>query len=225
MAFNIVFLIKGIFNCYWLLYLWQMITKPLFSCSVKLFYYLMAISITWLHHTSSCCSNGNIGVWDIHNRILVRQYQGHAEGASCVDIRPDGTRLWSGGLDKTVRCWDLREHCQISQVDLSAQIFSLGYCPTGDWLAVGLETDQVEVFGPGRPERYQLSLHESCVLSLKFAHSGLWFASTGKDHCLYAWRTPYGANLFQVSSIFSINFQPIYKTTLRKYLIQWVLES
>ncbi|VDP62753.1 unnamed protein product [Schistosoma mattheei] len=93
----------------------------------------------------SCCSNGNIGVWDIHNRILVRQYQGHAEGASCVDIRPDGTRLWSGGLDKTVRCWDLREHCQISQVDLSAQIFSLGYCPTGDWLAVGLETDQVEV--------------------------------------------------------------------------------
>nr|CAH8856590.1 unnamed protein product [Trichobilharzia regenti] len=128
----------------------------------------------------SCYSNGNIGVWDIHNRLLIRQYQGHAEGASCVDIRPDGTRLWSGGLDKTVRCWDLREHCQISQVDLSAQIFSLGYCPTGDWIAVGLETDQVEVFGPGRPERYQLSLHESCVLSLKFAHSGLWFASTGK---------------------------------------------
>ncbi|CAH8565812.1 unnamed protein product [Schistosoma guineensis] len=152
----------------------------------------------------SCCSNGNIGVWDIHNRILVRQYQGHAEGASCVDIRPDGTRLWSGGLDKTVRCWDLREHCQISQVDLSAQIFSLGYCPTGDWLAVGLETDQVEVFGPGRPERYQLSLHESCVLSLKFAHSGLWFASTGKDHCLYAWRTPYGANLFQVKENSSV---------------------
>ncbi|CAH8552796.1 unnamed protein product [Heterobilharzia americana] len=152
----------------------------------------------------SCYSNGNIGVWDIHNRILIRQYQGHAEGASCVDIRPDGTRLWSGGLDKTVRCWDLRENCQISQVDLSAQIFSLGYCPTGDWLAVGLETDQVEVFGPGRPERYQLSLHESCVLSLKFAHSGLWFASTGKDHCLYAWRTPYGANLFQVKENSSV---------------------
>ncbi|CAL8095624.1 unnamed protein product [Calicophoron daubneyi] len=146
----------------------------------------------------SCCSNGNIGVWDIHNRILVRQYQGHSEGASCVDIRPDGTRLWSGGLDKTVRCWDLREHCQVTQFDLSAQVFSLGYCPTGDWLAVGLETDQVEVLSPTHPERYQLTLHESCVLSLRFAHSGLWFASTGKDHCLHAWRTPYGANLFQV---------------------------
>ncbi|VDP92950.1 unnamed protein product [Echinostoma caproni] len=148
----------------------------------------------------SCCSNGNIGVWDIHNGLLIRQYQGHSEGASCVDIRPDGTKLWTGGLDKTVRCWDLREHSQINQFDLSAQVFSLGYCPSGDWLAVGLETDQVEVFSPNHPERYQLTLHESCVLSLRFAHSGLWFTSTGKDHCLYGWRTPYGANLFQVST-------------------------
>lgn len=152
----------------------------------------------------SCCSNGNIIVWDFHNRILVRQYHGHSEGASCVDIRPDGTKLWSGGLDRTVRCWDLREHCQINQFDLSAQVFSLGYCPSSDWLAVGLETDQVEVFSPNHPERYQLSLHESCVLSLKFAHSGLWFASTGKDHCLHAWRTPYGANLFQLKENSSV---------------------
>ncbi|CAH8540316.1 unnamed protein product [Dicrocoelium dendriticum] len=152
----------------------------------------------------SCCSNGNIGVWDFHNRILVRQYHGHSEGASCIDIRPDGTKLWSGGLDRTVRCWDLREHCQINQFDLSAQVFSLGYCPSGDWLAVGLETDQVEVFSPNHPERYQLSLHESCVLSLKFAHSGLWFTSTGKDHCLHAWRTPYGANLFQLKENSSV---------------------
>ncbi|TPP67412.1 Transducin enhancer protein 3 [Fasciola gigantica] len=152
----------------------------------------------------SCCSNGNIGVWDIHNGILVRQYQGHSEGASCVDIRPDGTKLWTGGLDKTVRCWDLRDHSQINQFDLSAQVFSLGYCPSGDWLAVGLETDQVEVFSPNHPERYQLTLHESCVLSLRFSHSGLWFTSTGKDHCLYGWRTPYGANLFQVKEKSSV---------------------
>ncbi|OON21504.1 WD domain, G-beta repeat protein [Opisthorchis viverrini] len=152
----------------------------------------------------SCCSNGNIGVWDIHNRTLIRQYQGHSEGASCVDIRSDGTKLWTGGLDKTVRCWDLREHCQTNQFEFSGQVFSLGFSPSGDWLAVGLETDQVEVFSPNHPEKYQLTLHESSVLSLKFAHSGLWFASTGKDHCLYAWRTPYGANLFQLKENSSV---------------------
>lgn len=68
----------------------------------------------------------------------------------------------------------------------------------GSWLAVGMENSQVEVLHAGKPDRYQLLLHESCVLALKFAASGKWFASTGKDNLLNAWRTPYGASIFQV---------------------------
>lgn len=52
------------------------------------------------------------------------------------------------------------------------QIFSLGYCPTGEWLAVGMESSNVEVLHHTKPDKYQLHLHESCVLSLKFAYCG-----------------------------------------------------
>lgn len=145
----------------------------------------------------SCCSDGNIAVWDLHNQTLVRQFQGHTDGASCIDISPDGTRLWTGGLDNTVRSWDLREGRQLHQHDFSSQIFSLGYCPSGSWLAVGMENSHVEVLHSGKQDRYQLLLHESCVLSLRFASSGKWFVSTGKDNLLNAWRTPYGASIFQ----------------------------
>lgn len=145
----------------------------------------------------SCCSDGNIAVWDLHNQSLVRQFQGHTDGASCIDISPDGTKLWTGGLDNTVRSWDLREGRQLQQHDFTSQIFSLGYCPTGDWLAVGMESSNVEVLHHSKPDKYQLHLHESCVLSLKFAHCGKWFVSTGKDNLLNAWRTPYGASIFQ----------------------------
>lgn len=147
----------------------------------------------------SCCSDGNIAVWDVHNHQLIRQFQGHTDGASCIDISPDGSRIFTGGLDNTVRTWDVREGRQLSQHDFSSQIFSLGYCPSGDWLAVGMESSHVEVLHNTKPDKYQLNLHESCVLSLKFAHSGKWFVSTGKDNYLNAWRTPYGANIFQVS--------------------------
>ena len=41
--------------------------------------------------------------------FVFRQFQGHTDGASCIDISPDGTKLWTGGLDNTVRSWDLRE--------------------------------------------------------------------------------------------------------------------
>ncbi|XP_050025227.1 transducin-like enhancer protein 4 isoform X1 [Dermacentor andersoni] len=145
----------------------------------------------------SCCSDGNIAVWDLHNQTLVRQFQGHTDGASCIDISSDGTKLWTGGLDNTVRSWDLREGRQLQQHDFTSQIFSLGYCPTGEWLAVGMESSNVEVLHCSKPDKYQLHLHESCVLSLKFASCGKWFVSTGKDNLLNAWRTPYGASIFQ----------------------------
>ncbi|KFO28854.1 Transducin-like enhancer protein 2 [Fukomys damarensis] len=145
----------------------------------------------------SCCSDGNIVVWDLQNQTMVRQFQGHTDGASCIDISDYGTRLWTGGLDNTVRCWDLREGRQLQQHDFSSQIFSLGHCPNQDWLAVGMESSNVEILHVRKPEKYQLHLHESCVLSLKFASCGRWFVSTGKDNLLNAWRTPYGASIFQ----------------------------
>jgi len=154
----------------------------------------------------SCCSDGNIAVWDLHNQSLVRQFQGHTDGASCIDISADGTKLWTGGLDNTVRSWDLREGRQLQQHDFSSQIFCLGYCPTGDWLAVGMENSNVEVLHCNKPDKYQLHLHESCVLSLKFANCGKWFVSTGKDNLLNSWRTPYGASIFvskETSSVLS----------------------
>ncbi|KAL0979936.1 hypothetical protein UPYG_G00191790 [Umbra pygmaea] len=145
----------------------------------------------------SCCSDGNIAVWDLHNHTLVRQFQGHTDGASCIDISHDGAKLWTGGLDNTVRSWDLREGRQLQQHDFTSQIFSLGSCPTGEWLAVGMENSNVEVLHHSKPDKYQLHLHDSCVLSLKFAHCGKWFVSTGKDNLLNTWRTPYGASIFQ----------------------------
>lgn len=57
----------------------------------------------------SCCSDGTIAVWDLQSQHLVNQLQGHTDGASCIDISPDGSKLWTGSLDNTVRCWDLRE--------------------------------------------------------------------------------------------------------------------
>merc|ERR1719266_1806495 len=154
----------------------------------------------------SCGSDGNIAVWDLHSQSLVRQFQGHTDGASCIDISSDGATLWTGGLDNTVRSWDLREGRQLQQHDFQSQIFCLGFCPTGDWLAVGMESSEVEVLHSKQQEKYKLQLHESCVLALKFANSGKWFATAGKDNALNAWRSPYGASIFsskETSSVLS----------------------
>lgn len=53
---------------------------------------------------------------------FIRQFQGHTDGASCIDISNDGTKLWTGGLDNTVRSWDLREGRQLQQHDFTSQV-------------------------------------------------------------------------------------------------------
>lgn len=99
-------------------------------------------------------------------------------------------------------CFRIKKKKKLKKLELHViclqQIFSLGYCPTGEWLAVGMENSNVEVLHATKPDKYQLHLHESCVLSLRFAACGKWFVSTGKDNLLNAWRTPYGASIFQV---------------------------
>ena len=54
--------------------------------------------------------------------LCCRQFQGHTDGASCIDISHDGTKLWTGGLDNTVRSWDLREGRQLQQHDFTSQV-------------------------------------------------------------------------------------------------------
>ncbi|MGH0121574.1 UNVERIFIED_CONTAM: hypothetical protein FKN15_040701 [Acipenser sinensis] len=66
----------------------------------------------------SCCSDGNIAVWDLHNQTLVRIC---LFKCFCIDISNDGTKLWTGGLDNTVRSWDLREGRQLQQHDFTSQ--------------------------------------------------------------------------------------------------------
>lgn len=139
----------------------------------------------------TCYSDGTIGLYDIHNLQLISKFQGHEDGASCIDISSDGNTLWTGGLDTSLKSWNLNSNKIVGEKDyvtktkFNSQIFSLGCCPGGDYIAVGMENSIIEVMNTiNKPDKMQLKMHDSCVLALKFAASGKWFISTGKDKLL-----------------------------------------
>lgn len=74
---------------------------------------------------------------------FIRQFQGHTDGASCIDISNDGTKLWTGGLDNTVRSWDLREGRQLQQHDFTSQVTGFSYSFLHVW--GGKETLRIKV--------------------------------------------------------------------------------
>lgn len=55
---------------------------------------------------------------------------------------------------------------------------------------------------------FQMSRRSQCT-DVVFA--GKWFVSTGKDNLLNAWRTPYGASIFQVCRSIILCLQPFQK--------------
>lgn len=139
----------------------------------------------------SCFSDGTVGLYDIHNLQLIGKFQGHEDGASCADISSDGNTFFTGGLDYYLKSWNLSsnkilgENDHVSKTKFGSQIFSLGCCPSGDYTAVGMEDSIVEVMNIHKKhEKMQLKMHDSCVLALKFATSGKWFMTTGKDRLL-----------------------------------------
>lgn len=137
----------------------------------------------------TCFSDGTVGIYDIHNLQRIGTFQGHEDGASCVDISSDGNTLWTGGLDTTLKSWSMNkiggEMNYVTETRFNSQIFSLGCCPSGDYIAVGMENSIIEVMKTNnKADKKQLKMHDSCVLALKFAASGKWFISTGKDKLL-----------------------------------------
>jgi WD40 repeat protein len=76
-------------------------------------------------------------MWDLRSFQLVKTFEGHEDSVTCCCLTPDGQKLITGSLDKTVRVWDIaegREHCKYN---FPAQIFSLGVCPMEPIIAVG----------------------------------------------------------------------------------------
>ena len=137
----------------------------------------------------------------------MKKFRAHSDGASCVDFKSG--QIWTGGLDNTVKSWDIRNISDnilsnhIKSFELPAQVFSLGCNPSQDWVACGLEDSTVEVLHTGQESespdytsKYKLHHHDSCVLALKYASSGRFMVSTGKDNMLSTWHSPEGQLLF-----------------------------
>ena len=66
-----------------------------------------------------------------------RSLSGHAEGASCVELSPNQKSLYSGGLDKTVRVWDLAAGKERAKFEHNSQVFSLSVSSDETHLVTG----------------------------------------------------------------------------------------
>ncbi|MCZ7645827.1 MAG: WD40 repeat domain-containing protein [Planctomycetota bacterium] len=124
--------------------------------------------------------------FDLADRKELRNFDGHADGATCVALAPNGWLAASGGLDANARMWDLREGKQLAAFPFEDEVACVRFTPDGKALLAAVRDGYVRVFRPpaeAKDEREawqpagKLNL-EAGIRALAVHPSGGWWAAS-----------------------------------------------
>ena len=82
---------------------------------------------------------GNIGIWDVSSKELLRAISGHTDYISALAWNLDGLYLASASADNTVAVWDIATGRQIGKYSNEKNVatLSISWSPDGEHLAYG----------------------------------------------------------------------------------------
>jgi WD40 repeat protein len=107
-----------------------------------------------------------------------------------VAFNHDGTRLASGGDDRTIRVWDVETHHLVRALaGHTDAVFALAFSPSSDLLASGSADNSIRIWNPstGAPIGPALIGHHGYVRTVAFSRDGLTLASGSADGTVKLW--------------------------------------
>lgn len=143
------------------------------------------------------CSDGRIVLLDTRRWAVDRVIEGaHDPSVFCLRFSPDGTRLWSGGRDAHLRCWDLGDQAR-KVLEAPAHWYTLNamaLSPDGRYLASASRDKTIRIWNLADGSlRQSLDTvrdqgHRHSVNNLLWSAHGNTLISASDDRTLILWR-------------------------------------
>eukprot|EP01116_Phalansterium_solitarium_P011481 TRINITY_DN27175_c0_g1_i1.p1 TRINITY_DN27175_c0_g1~~TRINITY_DN27175_c0_g1_i1.p1 ORF type:complete len:216 (+),score=88.63 TRINITY_DN27175_c0_g1_i1:209-856(+) len=98
-------------------------------------------------HVAAGESGGSLRIWDLDQQKVVRNWNGHQQAVTSVDVHPFGEFYASGCGDTQVRVWDLRRQNPIQVFKgHQAPVSVVRFSPDGKWVVSGDTAGHVKMW-------------------------------------------------------------------------------
>ncbi|MBM4072653.1 MAG: WD40 repeat domain-containing protein [Planctomycetes bacterium] len=141
---------------------------------------------------------GAVQLWELKSGKLLQGFYGHEGAVSGVAMFPDGRRVISAGLDKTIRIWDVETRQEVRRFAAGAGVHALALSPDAKLFAACLSGDGkqpgvVKVWEVERgAEHLTLPGQDVTFRSIAFSADGKSLLSTGSDEAVRLWKLTTG---------------------------------
>jgi WD40 repeat protein len=145
-------------------------------------------------------SDGAMGLREIANDQWrdEQRFQGHRGRVTSLAFVEDGTRLLSGGEDRTIRVWDVASGEQLEQRDASAPVPCVAAAGAGSSVLFA-QGNSLRLWRRGEVEGPPWDGHKADVLCMAISTDGKRAASADETGSIHVWDTQSGKQIARLA--------------------------
>lgn len=120
------------------------------------------------------------------DRHLIREFNGHAEGAKWMVFSPDSKYIIAAGSDKTARLWDTNGN-EIREFKHSESVNCASFSPDGELIITGSDDNTARLWDLEGNEKRKFPGHKKGVSSAVFSPDGKSILTCSSDETAVLW--------------------------------------
>lgn len=158
-------------------------------------------------------NDANIELWDIIARQKLTTFSGHIRLVESVEFSRDGNLLISGGVDETIRFWDINKKGLAGKISAPSHCINTLSSSVDGILATGGKDYTIRLWDvTSQSELAILEGHEASIRAIAFSSRGDYLVSADWDGFIKLWDTATGVSVFSIegheSAVLTVDFSP-----------------